>query len=166
VVISADRSLARLDFLRRNRARLRLGGLFPLAADVSAPPFPEGAFSRVLLDSPCSGTGTLRKNPEIRYRLSEEWIGALAANERALLSSAAGAVAPGGFLLYSTCSLEAEENEQVAEGFLRDRRDFLPWPIDAPPELSPFVAGNVFRIFPDQGSDGFTAHLFRREGAP
>jgi 16S rRNA (cytosine967-C5)-methyltransferase len=164
-VISADRSLARLDFLRRNRARLSLGGLLPLAADVSAPPFAEGAFSRVLLDAPCSGTGTLRKNPEIRYRLSEEWIEALAVNERALLSSAAGAVAPGGFLLYSTCSLEAEENEQVAAGFLEGRRDFQPWPIDAPAELSPFVAGNVFRIFPDQGSDGFTAHLFRREGA-
>jgi len=119
----------------------------------------------VLLDAPCSGTGTLRKNPEIRYRLSGEWIEALAANERALLASAAQMVSPGGFLLYSTCSLEAEENEQVADAFLRARGDFRPWPIAAPPELTPFVSGHVFRIFQDQGSDGFTAHLFRREGA-
>lgn len=162
--IAADRSLARLDFLRRNRARLRLDRLRPLAADISASPFSEGAFSRVLLDAPCSGTGTLRKNPEIRYRLSPESIASMAENERRLLASAAGTVAPGGFLLYSTCSLEAEENEQVAEALLRDRPDFLPCPIDPPAELARHVAGNVFRIFPDEGSDGFTAHLFRRQG--
>jgi 16S rRNA (cytosine967-C5)-methyltransferase len=88
----------------------------------------------------------------------------MAANERRLLGAAARVVCPGGFLLYSTCSLEAEENEQVAEEFLRDRSDFRPSPIDAPKALAGHVRDNVFRIFPDQGSDGFTAHLFRRQG--
>jgi 16S rRNA (cytosine967-C5)-methyltransferase len=165
-VISADVSVARLDLLRRNRARLSLDGVQPLAADVLAPPLAEGAFARVLLDAPCSGTGTLRKNPEIRYRLSPEAIGEMAANERRLLGAASGLVCRGGFLLYSTCSLESEENEQVAEGFLRDRPDFRASPIDAPKALAGHVAGNVFRIFPDQGADGFTAHLFRRQAEP
>jgi 16S rRNA (cytosine967-C5)-methyltransferase len=165
-VISADVSLARLDLLRRNRARLSLEGVQPVAADILAPPLAEGAFARVLLDAPCSGTGTLRKNPEIRYRLSPEAIGEMAAHEQRLLGAAAGLVCGGGFLLYSTCSLESEENEQVAEGFLRDRPDFRPAPIDAPDALAGHVRGSVFRIFPDQGSDGFTAHLFRRQSGP
>lgn len=164
-VISADRSLARLELLRRNRARLSLEGVRPLAADILAPPLAEGAFARVLLDAPCSGTGTLRKNPEIRYRLSPESIGEMAVQQRRLLAAAAGMVAPGGALLYSTCSLEAEENEEVAEGFLRDRSDFRASPIDAPPALAGHVRSGVFRIFPDEGSDGFTAHLFRRQSA-
>ena len=164
-VISADRSLARLDLLRRNRARLSLEGVRPLGADVLALPLAEGVFARVLLDAPCSGTGTLRKNPEIRYRLSPESIAGMAANQRRLLAAAAGMVARGGFLLYSTCSLESEENEEVAGGFLRERPDFGAFPIDAPEGLAGQVRGNVFRIFPDQGSDGFTAHLFRRQTA-
>jgi 16S rRNA (cytosine967-C5)-methyltransferase len=88
----------------------------------------------------------------------------MAANQQALLAAAAGTVSAGGSLLYSTCSLEPEENERVAAGFLEDRPDFRPSPIDAPEALAGLVRGNVFRIFPDQGSDGFTAHLFRREG--
>jgi 16S rRNA (cytosine967-C5)-methyltransferase len=164
-VFSFDRSLSRLAMLRENRARLSLGNAMIASADVSRLPLREGSLSRVLLDAPCSGTGTLRKNPEIRYRVTPESILRLAQAQISMLRGAAGAVAPGGYVLYSTCSLEAEENEDVVAKFLESCAEFEAAAIDAPPELAPFVDGSRFRIFPDQGSDGFTAHLLRRRTA-
>jgi 16S rRNA (cytosine967-C5)-methyltransferase len=161
-VISLDRSLWRLSFLRENRRRLSLEDSFIASADLADLPLRPHSIPRVLLDAPCSGTGTMRKNPEIRYRVTPESIARLAHAQLAMLQAASDAVAPGGYLLYSTCSLEHEENEGVVARFLEIDRGFEPAEIDAPPELAPFVAGHCFRIFPDQGSDGFTAHLLRR----
>jgi len=73
-------------------------------------------FDRILVDAPCSGTGTLGRNPEIKWRLRPEDLEDLQRRQRALLASARQVLAPGGRLVYSTCSLEPEENEQVAEG--------------------------------------------------
>jgi len=78
----------------------------------------ESAFDVVLADVPCSGTGTLGRNPEIRHRLRAEDVPRQAERQRAILASAVRAVRPGGFVLYSTCSLEPEENEQVIEAVL------------------------------------------------
>jgi 16S rRNA (cytosine967-C5)-methyltransferase len=77
-------------------------------------PLPFGrVFDRILVDAPCSGTGTLARNPEIKWRLRPEDLTDLQRRQRALLANALDALAPGGTLVYSTCSLEAEENEQV-----------------------------------------------------
>ena len=76
------------------------------------------AFDVVLADVPCSGTGTLGRNPEIRHRLRVEDLSRQAERQRAILNSALRAVRPGGRVLYSTCSLEPEENEQVVEAVL------------------------------------------------
>jgi 16S rRNA (cytosine967-C5)-methyltransferase len=159
---AADVSLDRLGVLRENRGRIDLAAAHPVAADVLAPPFPAGGFGRVLLDAPCSGTGTLRKSPEIRYRVTPAVIEAMAAAELRLLVSAAALVAPGGYLLYSTCSLEEEENERVAAGLVAADPSMRPAPIDPPDALRSYVSGAVFRLYPDGGTDGFTAHLFRR----
>lgn len=78
------------------------------------------SFDRILCDVPCSGTGTLARNPEIRHRLRPEDLARQAARQRAILSSALQWLAPGGRLLYSTCSLEPEENEQVVDACLRE----------------------------------------------
>ncbi len=161
-VVSLDRSLSRLSFLVENRRRLSLGGCRIASADLARLPFRPLSISRLLLDAPCSGTGTMRKNPEIRYRLAAESIARLASSQLAMLQSASEVLAPGGFLLYSTCSLEKEENEDVVAAFLDATGGFETAAIDAPPELRPYVDGGRFRIFPDEGSDGFTAHLLRR----
>jgi 16S rRNA (cytosine967-C5)-methyltransferase len=92
--------------------------LLPLGIPVAVIDAQEGIpfspkFDRVLVDAPCSGTGTLARNPEIKWRLKADDICDLQKRQIAILRNALGAVAPGGLLVYSTCSLEREENEDV-----------------------------------------------------
>ena len=141
-----DVSIARLRRVSENAARLQ-ADVRPAAADLSALPLRPDAFERVLLDAPCTGTGTLRKNPEIRHRVTPAAIERLASQQEAWLAAAARLLAPGRWLLYSTCSLE-------------------PAPIEAPPALARFVEGARLRFLPDERVDGFTVHLLRRELAP
>jgi len=161
---AVDRSVARLRLLAQNARRLGIPDARPVAADFGALPLPEGQFDRVLLDAPCSGTGTLRKNPEIRYRVTADAVERLAGAQEAALASALRLLAPGGFLLYSTCSLEEEENERVVERTVERAEGAVALrlvPIDSPVKSAPTRAGGV-RLFPDETTDGFTAHLLRR----
>ena len=88
-----------------------------------APPF-RPVFDRVLVDAPCSGLGTIRRDPDIRWRRSEAELEGLAARQLRLLQGAATVVAPGGRLFYATCSSEPEENEQVVSAFLERNEEF------------------------------------------
>ena len=119
-VVAADLHLHRLQTMRR-LATLPVD-MVVLDAEASLP-F-RSRFDRVLLDAPCSGTGTLSRNPEIRWRLKEHDLERLAALQKRILSRALGALAPGGVLVYSTCSLEEEENAQVIESVLAGRTQF------------------------------------------
>jgi 16S rRNA (cytosine967-C5)-methyltransferase len=161
--ISLDRSTVRLARFAENAHRLGMAEARAVAADFLAPPLEPGRFGRVILDAPCSGTGTLRKNPEIRYRVSPAEIEKLSRLQAQALASAADLLAPGGYLLYATCSLEEEENERVVEEVLASRRDIVLSPIEATEPLRPFVDGARFRLLPDVRTDGFMAHLLRRE---
>ena len=136
-----DRSRRRLERVTENVRRLGVSEVRAIAADFGALPLAEGRFERILLDAPCSGTGTLRKNPEIRYRVTAEAIDRLAGAQTGALSAVARLLAPGGYLLYSTCSLEEEENERVVARVLAGEPDLEPAPIDASPALAPFVDG-------------------------
>jgi 16S rRNA (cytosine967-C5)-methyltransferase len=160
--VALDRSVPRLNLLRENRVRLGIFEVLPAAGDVLAAPLPPRGFERVLFDAPCSGTGTLRKNPEIRYRVTPESIARLARAQEEGLVAAADLLAPGGFLLYSTCSLEEEENEAAVEHVLARRPEIEPAAIAVSGELAPCVSGNRFQILPASANDGFTAHLLRR----
>jgi 16S rRNA (cytosine967-C5)-methyltransferase len=157
-----DRELSRLRLLDANRRRLGMREAAPVAADALALPLEPRKFKRVLFDAPCSGTGTLRKNPEIRYRLTKDAIARLAGAQREALTRAADLLAPGGYLLYSTCSLESEENEEVVRGVLSTVPGLEPAAIEAPEELASCVSENRFQLLPSATNDGFTAHLLRR----
>jgi len=164
-VIALDRSIVRLDRFAGNARRLGMPEARPVAGDFLSPPLPAGRFDRVILDAPCSGTGTLRKNPEIRYRVTPSEIEKLAGTQPRALARAASLLSPGGYLLYATCSLEEEENERVVEKVLAERLELSPAEIEPPEPLRPFTTGARFRLFPDERTDGFTAHLLRRNPA-
>jgi 16S rRNA (cytosine967-C5)-methyltransferase len=131
----------------------------------------ENEFDLILCDAPCSGTGTLARNPEIRYRLTLEGLARHHARQVKLLTSAMGALREGGRLIYSTCSLEAEENEAVVTEALATRKGFhlKPWreQIDDP-ELSGRLFPNdapdtYLRLLPGSyPSDGFFAACITR----
>lgn len=119
LIVAADRSATRMDTIIVSTNLHGLKSIKPLLLDAGETlPFASNAFDKVLLDAPCSGTGTLRRNPEIRWRLSEDDIRAFAETQKRFLENAAEVVKPGGRLVYSTCSVERDENEEVIEEFL------------------------------------------------
>jgi 16S rRNA (cytosine967-C5)-methyltransferase len=122
------------------------------------------AFDRVLFDAPCSGLGTLRRNPEIRWRITPDDLEKCAQTQRRLLRSAALCVKPGGRLVYTTCAVTPEENENIAADFLAGHPVFTRMaPEGIPPEL--IDADGFFRTFPHRhGMDGFFGAVFIRAG--
>jgi 16S rRNA (cytosine967-C5)-methyltransferase len=122
--VAMERNRARLGLIRENCARLRLPVPPLVLADAARPPFPLASFDAVLLDVPCLSTGIIRKYPEIKWRKREDDLAALAAAQAGMLAAAAEVVRPGGRILYSTCSLEPEENEGQVDAFLRRHPGF------------------------------------------
>jgi 16S rRNA (cytosine967-C5)-methyltransferase len=133
LIVACDVRARRIDLLR---AIIRASGarmVRVLRVDTAGPlPF-AAVFDRVLVDAPCSGLGTIRRDPDIRWRRNEGDLPALAAGQIELLERAAATVRPGGRLVYATCSSEPEENEQVVEAFLARRVEFSI--MDPRPEL-------------------------------
>lgn len=124
IVVAADRHAHRLRAMREQFTRLGLTQVSLIELDAtSALPFGI-LFNRILVDAPCSGTGTLARHPEIRWRLKSEQLAEFHALQTALLKSALQQLAPGGRLVYSTCSIEPEENERVVEEALRGSSGF------------------------------------------
>lgn len=119
LVLAVDHSPARVRMMAKAFQRLGLASVRPVVADVrSLPNLLKAPVEMVLLDSPCSGTGVLRRHPEGKWRKDPESIAALTVLQRELLDGVLKTLAPGGKLLYTTCSLLREENEEIIDGFL------------------------------------------------
>ena len=165
-VVALERTPSRAARLAVNLAAAgRRGEALVVLGDAGAPPLPPGRFASVLLDAPCSGTGTLRKNPEIRLRLAAGDLEGFARTQRRLADAALSLLAPGGTLLYVTCSLEPEENEGVLDGALAARPGFarVRPPTEVPEPLAARTGPDgVVRVLPGATHDGFTALLVRR----
>jgi len=163
-VVCADRSLARLRRLDENLRRL--GRAAPRVVADAARPVWRAAFDRVVLDAACSGTGTLCRHPELRWRFDARGLERLAAASLEQLEGLAPAVASGGLLAFVTCSIEAEENEEVGVTFLARHPEFAAAPFDSA-EVPPYDDGDPgagwWRVFPGPDGDGFSVQLFRRE---
>lgn len=129
-------------------------------AEALAPQWPD-ACDGVLVDAPCSNLGVLRRNPEVKWRRRTTDIPACAARQRAIVTAAATMVKRGGRLVYATCSLEPEENEEVARALLAERPDFR---FEAPSDFPlPLDADGMLRCRPHRhNTDGFTVARFRR----
>ena len=124
-------------------------------------PFAENAFEWVLVDAPCSGTGTIRHNPEIKYFLQEKDFSGLAEKQLKILKNASKLVKSGGSLIYSTCSLEREENESVIENFLAENLEFEKTSPRLPERF--LTVENFARTFPQRDKmDGFFIAAFEK----
>ncbi|MGB4781971.1 16S rRNA (cytosine(967)-C(5))-methyltransferase RsmB [Candidatus Methylomirabilis sp.] len=169
-VIALDPSARAHRRLREARARLGLDRVSPVQADArQAAQLFTRPVDRILVDAPCSGLGTLRRHPERKWQQQEAGLAALARLQLELLHGVAPVLKPGGFLVYSTCSLEPEETDTVIETFLRDFPEFTA--ADAPDNLPATVAELIdskgaLRTWPHRnGLDGFYAiRLRRRDG--
>ena len=150
-IIAGDRFATRMSTIITTAALHQIRGIKPVLLDAGEKlPFPPASFDRVLVDAPCSGTGTLRRNPEIRWRLSPDDIPSFAANQKKFLHNAAEVLKHGGRLVYSTCSVEREENEQVIEQFLSTNPQF--------------TQQRTLRTWPHrEGSDGFFMTVLERK---
>jgi 16S rRNA (cytosine967-C5)-methyltransferase len=159
-VLSQDVSWSRLVALRKSFARFRISDA-SVTGDGGRPPF-RSRFETVLLDAPCSGTGTLRKNPEIKWRLNPEGFSSFAETQRRLLAAALELSA--NECIYSTCSLEREENDDVVNGVLSSHPEFEI--ADLGPRLNEharhWLDGRVLRLTPESGADGFTVFRLTR----
>lgn len=159
ITLAADRSEPRIRMLRDN-ARRTGTPLAAVVADAAHPPIREAG--AVLLDVPCTGTGTLSRHPDARWRLRPDSVAEMAALQARLLSAAASVVKVDGLLVYSTCSLETEENEAVVDAFLAERPDFEMAPTDAVPSRWLDEAGRLVVLPQDGGCDGSFAARMRR----
>jgi 16S rRNA (cytosine967-C5)-methyltransferase len=159
-VVAGDRSWRRIQRLAENLARAGSGREHPVLADAERPPLREADL--VLLDAPCLGTGTLARRPDARWRIEAAMLAALTALQGRLLEACAGVVRPGGVLVYATCSLEPEENEQQVERFLAGHPGFRREPDSGadPSHLTP--VGDLLLLPQRHGTDGAYAARLRK----
>lgn len=158
-VMAADPSAPRARVLRENIARVG-GPIGVVVARAQEPPI--GSAPTVILDVPCTGTGTLRRHPDARWRLKPEDIGSLARIQQQILGGAAAIVPVGGLLVYATCSLESEENEAQVDSFVERHPDFRREPSDTV-EAELLDPLGQLRVLPHEtGFDGSFACRLRR----
>lgn len=165
LVVAGDRYEQRLRLVREASERQGLRSVSTLLLDAEAIlPFADETFDRVLVDAPCTGTGTLRHNPEIRWRITPGDIEELASKQRRILRQAARVVRPGGRLVYSTCSVEREEDEEVVADFLGAHTDFRQVESRPAPSHSLTETGAA-RAWPHRdGVDGFFVAALEKRG--
>jgi 16S rRNA (cytosine967-C5)-methyltransferase len=134
-----------------------------VAANLEAAPLRAASVDAVLVDAPCSATGTIRRHPDARWRLDPAVFGRAAARQDRLLAAAAPLVRPGGLLLYATCSLEPEENEEVVESFLNRHPEFTRSARTAAVSVELLTPAGDFQSLPQRhGTDGaYAARLVR-----
>lgn len=160
VVVAGDVSRLRVERLVRNLERAGSGREHAIVADARRPPVrPVDA---VLLDAPCLGTGTFARHPDARSRVTPEALERLAAAQAGLLESLAGVVGPGGLLIYSTCSLEPEENELQVERFLARHAEFGREPSETFPAALLSEKGDMTILPHRHEMDGAFAARLRR----
>jgi 16S rRNA (cytosine967-C5)-methyltransferase len=171
-IIAAELHAHRADLLRKRVARENVKVIQADAIDLPI----EGNFDRVLADVPCTGTGTLARNPEIKWRLKPEDLADLHSRQVGILRAALRQLAPGGRAVYSTCSLEREENEAVVEEVLQEMSEYRLWDCRedlarlrsngelACSDLDSLLSGEFLRTIPGlHPCDGFFAAMIERQ---
>ncbi|MEN9593126.1 MAG: hypothetical protein RJA21_1602 [Gemmatimonadota bacterium] len=161
LVFAADAKMARVERMLTGFGRLDATNLIPIVCDARHPAIGEADV--VVIDVPCTGTGTFRRHPDARWRLRVSDFAVLPALQREILLAAASMVKPGGLLVYSTCSLELEENDDQIESFLATHKEFTLEPPPAGTVPESVLDNGLLRVLPQQhGTDGAFAARLRR----
>jgi 16S rRNA (cytosine967-C5)-methyltransferase len=166
-VVSSDLSLARLCLLRENQRRTARS--LPVILSDARQPALAPVFDRVILDIPCSGTGTLARRPELKWRLSVDEIRRLGRQGLEIMDASSSLVCPGGILCLITCSLESEENDEIVAGFLRRRKEFALVALEnrvAAAHRAAVAALGKWQLPTAVDHDGFTVHVLSRSRKP
>ena len=162
-ITSCDIHPHKIDLIAKGAARLGLSQINAMEQDATAfNPDWEEKMDTVIADVPCSGFGIIRKKPDIRYKSLAE-ASELPALQRKIINNAARYVKPGGFLLYSTCTLVQAENEDVVEEFLRTHSDFTTEPLPLPAIFPKNESGMLVLVPGEYDTDGFFICRLRRK---
>ena len=174
-----DTAAHRLDALKPRLARSGLSNVHPAAIAHERDDRIKrlaGKIDRVIVDAPCSGLGTLRRNPDLKWRQSPQSVAEMTVKQAAILQSAARLLKPGGRLLYATCSILPQENEAIAQAFSAANSEFTPLPVaeilsnlkvDGAASLcsGPVTGQEYLRLWPHRhATDGFFASAWQRDG--
>jgi 16S rRNA (cytosine967-C5)-methyltransferase len=158
----------KVKLIDENASRLGLSNIFTATLDSrkAGEQFEKESFDRILVDAPCSGLGVLRRKPDIKYAKKEADLHSLQKIQLDILSSVAPLLQKGGILVYSTCTVDKNENEGTVRSFLSDHPEFEPYHLKNLPEtVQPFIEGNELQVFPqDFGGDGFYISCFIKKG--
>ncbi|MEA5114191.1 MAG: 16S rRNA (cytosine(967)-C(5))-methyltransferase RsmB [Geobacteraceae bacterium] len=167
LLVACDRDPRKFPRIEETARRLGISIIRTLALDASIPLCDLGdwRFNRILVDAPCSGLGVLRRNPEAKWRLAAHDLERMARLQSSIIRNASDRLVDGGVLLYSTCSVSMEENEEVINDFLSEKRNFvvedLRTVLPAHPDV--FTEQGMFRSWPHRhGMDGFFAARLRK----
>ena len=170
-----DTAAHRLDALKPRLARSGLSNVHPAAIAHERDDRIKrlaGKIDRVLVDAPCSGLGTLRRNPDLKWRQSPQSVAEMTVKQAAILQSAARLLKPGGRLVYATCSILPQENEAIAQGFGAAHSEFTPLPVaDILSNLkvdgaASLCRGDSLRLWPHRhATDGFFAAVWQRNAS-
>lgn len=169
LIIAWDIHPHRVDLIERNRTRMMAEIVQPAVADASKPNSKwNNRFDRVLVDAPCSGLGIIGKKPDIKQNVTPEALQELPALQAKILAACSNYVKPGGVLVYSTCTINPAENQDVVKGFLDNHPEFyledvLPF---VPHTLHSAVQNGQLQLIPFyHGIDGFYIARMRRKGS-
>lgn len=160
---SVDNSSKQLDIARKNFLRAGITGIELINQDILK--LRDMEADKILLDAPCSGLGSIRRKPDIKWNRTEKMLKKYSVLQKALLNAAAGCLKPGGVLVYSTCTVEPEENEEVIFDFLKKHKDFE---IEKPNKTDIFGglvddSGYFIKTYPHRHNmDGFFAAKLKK----
>lgn len=160
-IFSVEIHPGRIQRIYENIQRLKCDSIFPICSSGTSLPFADETFDRVLLDAPCSGLGTLRKNPDIKYNIKKDAVTRLAKLQKSILFEAYRVCKKGGIIVYSVCTFTEDETVQVVNEFINEKKIIL---IDAPELLSPWkIQTGQYQTLPLKNLwDGFFLSIFQK----
>lgn len=169
-IVSLDLHEHKVKLIKQAAKRLNLTHIEAKALDArkASDHYDDASFDRILIDAPCSGFGVIRRKPDMKYTKSSEDSARLATIQQSILHETAQLLKPGGTLVYSTCTMDPTENQQVIHAFLQEHQDFEPdlsLNERLPEQVAPFVQNGSVQILPHYfGTDGFFICSMRKKG--